>query len=206
MLQDYQTALTKFSTLNTLVKQHAIDTFLLLDYNIGYCHFKLKEYTKASNAFEMFLQKDAILDGIKYDAFTRLGDSYFATTNYKKAIIAYEKVTDDFGIGTDYATYQIGMSYGFINEYEAKIIALKKVNSAFPISNLKDDALYQLGNTYSALKDSKNAHIAYNRLAKKHPKSIFLSRALLRQGLLYFNNNAYKESLIKYKMRSGKIP
>ena len=206
MLQDYQTALIKFSTLNTLVKQHKVDTFLLLDYNIGYCHFKLKEYTKASKAFEMFLQKDAILDGIKYDAFTRLGDSYFATTNYKKAIIAYEKVTDDFGIGTDYATYQIGMSYGFINENEAKIIALKKVNSAFPISNLKDDALYQLGNTYSTLKDSKNAHIAYNRLAEKHPKSIFLSRALLRQGLLYFNNNAYKESLIKYKMVAAKFP
>lgn len=206
MLQDYQTALTKFSTLSALVKQDAIDTFLLLDYNIGYCHFKLKEYTKASNAFEMFLKKGAIIDGIKYDAFTRLGDSYYATTSYKKAIIAYEKVTDNFGIGTDYATYQIGMSYGFINEYEAKIIALKKVNSAFPISNLKDDALYQLGNTYSALKDSKNAHIAYNRLAKKHPKSIFLSRALLRQGLLYFNNNAYKESLIKYKSVVAKFP
>jgi len=206
MLQDYETAFIKFSTLNRLVKQKNIDTFILLDYNIGYCHFKLKEYTKASKAFDMFLQKDAIPDAIKYDAFTRLGDSYFATTNYKKAIIAYENVTDDFGIGTDYATYQIGMSYGFINQNEAKIIALKKVNSAFPISNLKDDALYQIGNTYSALKDSKNAHIAYNRLAEKHPKSIFLSRALLRQGLLYFNNNAYKESLIKYKTVTAKFP
>ena len=206
MLQDYQTALIKFSDLNTLVKQQKVNNFLSLDYNIGYCHFKLKEYTKASKAFEMFLQKDAILDGIKYDAFTRLGDCYFATTNYKKAIISYEKVIDDFGKGKDYATYQIGMSYGFINENEAKINALKNVNSAFPTSNLKDDALYQLGNTYSKLKDSKNAHIAYNKLAEKHPKSIFLSRALLRQGLLYFNNNAFKESLIKYKMVAAKFP
>jgi len=85
MLQDYQTALIKFSGLNTLVKLQKVDTFLLLDYNIGYCHFKLKEYTKASKSFEIFLQKDAILDGIKYDAFTRLGDCYFATTNYKKS-------------------------------------------------------------------------------------------------------------------------
>jgi tetratricopeptide (TPR) repeat protein len=206
MLQDYQTALIKFSNLNTLVKQQKANTFFLLDYNIGYCHFKLKEYTKASKAFEMFLQKDGILDGIKYDAFTRLGDCYFATTNYKKAILSYEKVIDGFGKGKDYATYQIGMSYGFINENEAKIVALKKVNSEFPISNLKDDALYQLGNTYSKLKDSKNAHIAYNKLAENHPKSIFLSRALLRQGLLYFNNNAYKESLIKYKMVAAKFP
>jgi len=206
MLQDYQTALIKFSNLNTLVKQQKANTFLLLDYNIGYCHFKLKEYTKASKAFEMFLQKDGILDGIKYDAFTRLGDCYFATTNYKKAILSYEKVIDGFGKGKDYATYQIGMSYGFINENEGKIVALKKVNSEFPISNLKDDALYQLGNTYSKLKDSKNAHIAYNKLAENHPKSIFLSRALLRQGLLYFNNNVYKESLIKYKMVAAKFP
>ena len=206
ILKDYETALKKFSTLNTLVKQNKIAPFLLLDYNIGYCYFKLKEYTKASKSFEIFLKKYAILDGIKYDAFTRLGDSYFATTNYKKAIIAYKEVTDNFGIGADYATYQIGMSYGFINENEAKIIALKKVNSAFPISHLKDDALYQLGNTYSTLKDSKNAHVAYNRLTEKHPKSIFLSRALLRQGLLYFNNNDYKESLIKYKMVAAKFP
>ena len=78
------------------------------------------------------------------------------------------------------------MSYGFINENEAKIIALKKVNSAFPISHLKDDALYQLGNTYSTLKDSENAHVAYNRLAEKHPKSIFLSRTCVKAGFALF--------------------
>jgi tetratricopeptide (TPR) repeat protein len=205
-LEDYETALTKFKSLKSLLKSKKIADFILIDYNIGYTHFKLKQYKKSAEYFEEFLKNEAILDNFKYDAFIRLGDSYFATTNYKKAILAYKKVTNNDGLGAAYAAYQIGMSYGFINENEAKIIVLKKVINQYPISNLKDDALYQLGNTYSKLKDNKNAHFAYDRLETKHPKSVFLSRALLRQGLLYFNDNLPAQSLKKYKDVTARFP
>ncbi|AUC86753.1 hypothetical protein CW731_14540 [Polaribacter sp. ALD11] len=205
-LEDYKDALTKFIILNKFLKSNKTASFALVDYNIGYSHFKLKEYEKAGESFSSFLQNDSISDALKYDALIRLGDSYFATTNYKKAIIAYKKVTDNYGLGADYATYQIAMSYGFTNENEEKIITLKKVINNYQVSNLKDDALYQLGNTYSKLKDHKNAHIAYDRLIEKHPKSVFISRSLLRQGLLYFNDNDNMQSLMKYKDVAAKFP
>jgi tetratricopeptide (TPR) repeat protein len=205
-LQNYETALTKFKSLKNLLKSKKTTDFILIDYTMGYAHFKLKQYKKSAEYFEEFLQNEAILDNFKYDAFIRLGDSYFATTNYKKAILAYKKATNNEGLGAAYSAYQIGMSYGFTNENEAKISILKKVINQYPLSNLKDDALYQLGNTYSKLKDNKNAHFAYNRLETKHPKSVFLSRALLRQGLLYFNDNLPVQSLEKYKDVAARFP
>ena len=205
-LGNYKVALTKFTSLNIFLNPTNTTDFFFIDYNIGYSHFKLKEYEKAGEAFTVFLQKDTIPDAIKYDALIRLGDSYFATTNYKKAISTYKKVTNNYGLGADYAAYQIGMSHGFIDENEAKIIVLKKIINNYPVSNLKDDALYQLGTTYSKLKDFKNAHFSYDRLLKKHPKSVFLSRTLLRQGLLYFNEGKNKQSLMKYKDVAARFP
>ena len=205
-LENYTTALTKFKNLKNLYKQLNTAEFNLIDYNIGYCHFKLKQYKKASDSFEKFLKKQALSENLKHDALIRLGDSYFATTNYRKAILIYKKVTIKNSSEADYADYQIAMSHGFTNENEEKIIALKKVINAIPISNLKDDALYQLGNTYSKLKDNKNAHFAYNKLETEHPKSAFLSRSLLRQGLLYFNDNQAVASLKKYKNVTSKFP
>jgi tetratricopeptide (TPR) repeat protein len=205
-LGNYKVALTKFTSLNIFLNPTNTTDFFFIDYNIGYSHFKLKEYEKAGEAFTVFLQKDTIPDAIKYDALIRLGDSYFATTNYKEAISTYKKVTNNYGLGADYAAYQIGMSHGFIDENEAKIIVLKKIINNYPVSNLKDDALYQLGTTYSKLKDFKNAHFSYDRLLKKHPKSVFLSRTLLRQGLLYFNEGKNKQSLMKYKDVAARFP
>ena len=202
-LENYKDALSKFITFNKSLKT---SNFPLLNYNIGYSYFNLKEYEKASEAFTSFLKKDSIKDDVKYDALIRLGDSYFATTKYTNAISAYKKVTSNFGLGADYAEYQVGMSYGFTDKNEEKITSLKKVINDYQISNLKDDALYQLGITYSKLKDHKNAHFAYDRLIDKHPKSIFVPRALLRQGLLYFNDNLNMQSLMKYKDVAAKFP
>ncbi|TXD46684.1 tetratricopeptide repeat protein [Polaribacter sp. IC073] len=205
-LENYREALAKFILLNSSLKLDRTDDFVFIDYNIGYSHFKLKEYEKAVAAFSKFLQNNALSDPIKYDALIRLGDSYFATTNYRDAITTYKIVSNHLNFGADYAAYQIAMSYGFIDDNEAKIVFLKKVLNEHQVSNLKDDALYQLGNTYSKLKDHKNAHIAYDRLVEKHPKSVFLSRSLLRQGLLYFNDNENMQSLMKYKDVAARFP
>jgi tetratricopeptide (TPR) repeat protein len=205
-LGNYEIALTKYISLNIFLNPANKNDFLLIDYNIGYSNFKLKKYENAGVAFAIFLENKSIPDALKYDALIRLGDSYFAATNYKEAILTYQKVTNNSGLGADYAAYQIGMSHGFIDENQTKILVLKKVINNYPVSNLKDDALYQLGNTYSKIKDFKNAHFSYDRLLEKHPKSVFLSRTLLRQGLLYFNDGSNMQSLRKYKEVASRFP
>ena len=204
-LENYKDGLAKFINLKKNIRTDESE-FALIDYNIGYSHFKLKEYDKATNAFTNFLKNDTLQNELKDDAFIRLGDSYFATRNYKKSVNSYKKVVDDFGAGADYAQYQIGMSYGFTGDNNAKIDALKKVVNDFEISSLKDDALYQLGNTYATLKEHKSAHQAYDRLLKNHPKSVFFPKTLVRQGLLYYNDNQNEKALEKFKKVTSQFP
>lgn len=205
-LANYDDALTKFINLNNTLRTSSNDAFPLLAYNIGYTHFKLKNYEKAAQTFKVFLEKNNSESDIKNDANIRLGDSYFAIRNYDNAIKNYKIVIDNNGAEADYATYQIGMSYGFRNENEAKINALTKVVNEYNNSSLQDDALYQLANTYTKTKNNKKAHQAYDRLLAKHSKSAFLPRALVRQGLLFYNENKNAKALDKFKLTVRKFP
>ena len=205
-LENYEEASTKFIILRKFLKQSETKEFPLIEYNIAYSYFKLKQYEKAIDFFLTFLQKENIDNNIKDDAIIRLGDSYFATRNYNDAIKTYKKVINQNGSGADYAQYQIGMSHGFREEDNAKITALTKVINNYKTSSLKDDALYQLGNTYTKIKNNEKAHLAYDRLLLKYTKSAFLPKALVRQGLLYYNDNENIKALEKFKLTVSKFP
>ena len=166
----------------------------------------MKDYNNAAASFKNFVKNDSIDKQTKDDAFIRLGDCYFALRNYKNAIKTYATVVKTFGAEADYAQYQIGMSYGFIEENQAKIKALTKVVNEYQISTLKDDALFQLANTYTVIKENEKAHVAYNRLIEKHPNSVFLPKALVRQGLLYYNENKNEKALEKFKQTTSQFP
>ncbi len=198
-------ALNIFTTLKKNLKSNS-EEFLLLDYNIGYSNFKLKDYSNAVVSFENLIKKDSIEKEIIDDAYIRLGDSYFALRNYQKAIKTYDNVVKTFGAEADYAQYQIGMSYGFTENNQAKINALKKVVNEYEVSTLKDDALFQLANTYTIIKDNQQAHFAYDRLIEKHPNSVFIPKALVRQGLLYYNENQNEKALEKFKKTASQFP
>jgi len=66
--------------------------------------------------------------------------------------------------------------------------------------------LFQLGNTYSAQKDTKNAHNAYKKLFQNFPKSSYTARALLRDGLLFYNDNKNVKALKNYQEIVAKYP
>lgn len=205
-LGNYEDALTKFKSTTTLEKTNKTEELQLIDYNLGYCYFKLNKYTDAIRSFKIFLQKNNLENTVKQDATIRLADSYFALSNFNDAIKSYQLIIDDVGTGSDYAQYQIGMSHGFRGENLQKIEALKKVVNNYEISSLKDDALFQLANTFTTLKNAKEAHEAYDRLQKNYPKSTFIPRAFVRQGLLYYNGNNNAKALEKFKLVVNKFP
>ncbi|TYA88385.1 tetratricopeptide repeat protein, partial [Seonamhaeicola marinus] len=60
--------------------------FKNLDYNLAYTYFKLKNYNSATEHFSAFT-KNSNDDKVRQnDAFLRLGDAYFVTSNYNAAI------------------------------------------------------------------------------------------------------------------------
>ena len=204
-LENYEEAVTKYTSAKRFFKSNK-EEFSLIDYNIGYSYFKLKEYTKAISSFNQFLADKPSDKMINEDALVRLGDSYFATRNYADAINSYQIVVKNLGVDADYAQYQTGMSHGFRDESDEKIKALTSVVNDFKSSSLKDDALFQLANTYIKIKNNEKAHQAYERLLDNHPKSSFLSKALVRQGLLYYSDNENKKALDKFKLTVQKFP
>ncbi|WP_339659162.1 tetratricopeptide repeat protein [uncultured Polaribacter sp.] len=204
-LENYEDAVAKFLVAKRFLSTNK-EEFSLMNYNIGYSYFKLKNYTKAIDAFTQFLAENQADPSINNDALVRLGDSYFATRNYEDAINSYQTVVRNSATDADYAEYQIGMSYGFRDENSDKIKALTKVVNDYKTSSLKDDALFQLANTYIKIKDNAKAHQAYERLLENHPKSSFLSKALVRQGLLYYSDNQNKKALEKFKLTVQKFP
>ncbi|MDG1697681.1 MAG: tetratricopeptide repeat protein [Polaribacter sp.] len=204
-LNKYQDALTKFSRLKNELNSEK-DVFILIDYHIGYSNFNLKNYKKASIAFNNFLKTDTKEKELKNDALIRLGDSYFAMRNYEKAINSYSKVLKKNDANSDYAQYQIGMSYGFLENNKLKIEALRYLVANFKNSNLMDDSLFQLASTYTIVKENKEAHLSYNRLIQKYPHSIFIPKACVRQGLLYYNDNQIEKALEKFKKTTSQFP
>ena len=204
-LENYEEAIAKFTSAKRFLKSNK-EEFSLINYNLGYSYFKLKEYTKAISSFNQFLADKPSDKMINEDTFVRLGDSYFATRNYADAINSYQIVVKNLGTDADYAQYQTGMSHGFRDESDEKIKALTSVVNDFKSSSLKDDALFQLANAYIKIKNNEKAHQAYDRLLDNHPKSSFLSKALVRQGLLYYGDNQNKKALDKFKLTVKKFP
>lgn len=205
-LENFQQALDQFLEFKINSTAKGEEEYAVVDYHIGYSHFKLKDYKKAVRSFQQFIQTQNEDMSMNDDAIIRSGDCYYADRFYQNAINSYRVVAEQFGTGADYAQYQIGMSYGFLKNNEKKTEYLEKLLTDFELSNFKDDALFQLGNTYAALKDNEKAHGAYKRLFKNHPRSSYNPRALLRDGLLYYNDSENRKAIAHFKEIVAKFP
>lgn len=213
ILNNFSASLGQFIALQNNIKNININTnksdpiFLLLDYNIGYTYFKLKRHDKAIPYFSRFSNvKHDISKKLIADSSTRLGDCYYALKQYENAILAYKKTLDSFKNRSDYATFQIGIIYGIIHNPFDKIKNLKTLINNYSTSTLRDDALFEIATTYVAVKDAKNAHNAFNKLTQEYPASVFIPKALVRQGLLYYNMGQNDKALGKFKETVKRFP
>ncbi|MGO1585296.1 MAG: tetratricopeptide repeat protein, partial [Mesonia sp.] len=205
-LENYQSALIGYKEFMGMAAAKQTDEFKSIDYNIAYAYFKKKEYANAVSHFKAYAEKGDIPLTQKNDAYLRLGDSYFVTSDYWPAMEAYNKSIGLKGIDSDYAYFQKAISYGFVNRNEDKIKDLESFISKYPSSIYKDDALYELGNTYVAEENSAAALKTYARLQNEEASSSFVSRSLLKQGLIYYNGNEGDKALTKFKKVVSDFP
>ncbi|WP_299107455.1 tetratricopeptide repeat protein [uncultured Tenacibaculum sp.] len=189
-----------------LFTNNEIEERKMLDYNIAYTYFKLKRYEDAAKHFQQFLDAKIDNNDLNDDAGNRLGDSYYATKEYSKAISSYDNIIQQGGVGSDYAQYQIAMSNGFMGNGDLKIKNLNTLVNDYTESQLQDDALFQLAATYTSSNNQTKAQNTYERLLAKHPRSNYVPSVLLRQGLLYYNNNSNTKALTKFKEIVAKHP
>ena len=198
-LNNFKDALVGFQQYETMNKSDTLVENTILDYNLAYTHFKLKDYTNAGTKFQAYLNTQPNDVNRVNDSYLRLGDSYFVSSDYNKAITTYNKVISAKGIDTDYAHFQRAMSYGLTGKNNDKIVDLTKFLGAYPKSTLRDDVYYELGNSYVKANKNNEAIDAYDNLLKYHKRSSYVPKALLKEGLVYYNTDRGNEALAKYK-------
>ncbi len=187
-LSNFDDALIGLKQFQQLASSKATPEYKNLDYNLAYTYFKLKNYAQTAHFFNQFIESNKKDDKVRLnDAYLRLGDAYFVSSDYKNAISAYENAIKLSAIDSDYAFFQKAISAGYIGQDSKKIKELEQFISEYPKSKLRDDAMYELGNSYVKVNETDKAIQVYNRLNSEYKMSSFVSKALLRQGLVYYN-------------------
>lgn len=177
-----------------------------LDYNLAYTYFKLKNYGKATDYFKQFIanKKD---DKVRLnDAYLRLGDVNFVTSNYSDAISAYKNAIKVDEIGADYPAFQKAISVGYLGKSNQKIKELEQFIDDYTTSKLRDDAMYELGNSYVKAGETSKAIKMYDRLHAEYKASSFVPKGLLRQGLVFYNASENEKALGKFKNVARNYP
>ena len=205
-LTNYNDALIGFKQFDGFSESSSLPENENLNYNLAYTYFKLKDYTNASSYFEKFINNTSNDQLRQNDAYLRLADGYFVSSNYIDAILAYKKAIQINKIESDYAAFQVAMSQGYLGKGSNKISELKSFINDYLKSALRDDAMYELANSYVKGNDTEKAMQMYDRLNSEYPKSAFTSKALLRQGLVYYNGNDNDRALTKFKKVATDFP
>ena len=203
--ENYEAAVNEFKKFGTLAGAKNIEEYKTYLYQTAYAFFQLGDYNQAGGHFNEFIEQGS-RDDLVNDSYLRLGDSYFALSNYFKAIPAYEEVIEANGNDVDYAQLQIAFCQGFMGENEKKVASLEEFTRLNLKSTLRDDAFYELGNTFVKMNEADKALDAYDKVIQNYGMSSLVPKALLKQGLVHFNRDENEEALKKYREVVSRYP
>ncbi|WP_100616258.1 tetratricopeptide repeat protein [Confluentibacter citreus] len=198
-LNNYDEALVGFKQFSQQASASSTPENTNIDYNLAYTYFKLKNYPQASQHFNQFINKRKDDKVRLNDAYLRLGDTYFVSSDYNDAARAYENAIKLNEMDSDYPFFQKAISAGYGGNDSKKISELEQFISKYPNSKLRDDAMYELGNSYVKANQTEKAMTMYDRLNEEYRMSSFVPKSLLRQGLVYYNGSNNEQALTKFK-------
>ncbi|WP_191859299.1 tetratricopeptide repeat protein [Hanstruepera ponticola] len=205
-LTNYEDALIGFKQFKQQVSSSGTPEYTNLEYNLAYTYFKQKNYDKASEHFNSFISSVKDDDIRLNDAYLRMGDAHFVSTEYNEAIQAYDQAVKLNKIDADYAYFQKTLSQGYAGNSNQKISGLETFIDRFPKSTLRDDAIYELGNSYVKKGESDKAIRMYDKLNSEYRMSILAPKAQLRQGLIHYNARENERALTKFKAVATNYP
>ncbi|NHM02195.1 tetratricopeptide repeat protein [Flavobacterium difficile] len=177
-----------------------------VNYNLGYAYFKIKEYENAIPYFNTYITNAKDDKNRLTDAYLRLADCNYISSKYWPAMDAYNKAIELKCVDADYAAFQKGMSYGFVNKNDKKIDDLNKFVVTYKSSQYLDDALYELANTYTNEEINDKAIATFDNLINNYKNSAYVAKSILKQGLIYYNTDRDDAALAKFKKVVAEFP
>lgn len=198
--EKYEPAKSDYNKFMLTPGAFGLSEYEMAHYNLGYVNFNLKDYTSSSRWFRKFIGlKGAKNRGIKGDAYNRIADCYFISTDYLKASEYYQK-TIDLGVqGVDYALFQKAFSMGLLKDQQEKIDLLSQLLNNYSKSSYLDDALFEKGKVYIILDKPEQALLNYQKILDKHPNSSYVPKAMVQMGLVHYNTGNSNEAISFYK-------
>lgn len=167
------------------------------NYTMGYDLFKQKKYSQALKYFKIC--ENAQNETMNIDAKCRYADCLYMGKDFQNAIKEYDYVISKNKLDADYASYQKGMAYGALGNYDRKISILESALSQFPKSNYVASMKYELANSYLTLDLYPKSLELYNEITKDFPQSIHAIDAYAKIGMIYYNMGKEKEALTHLK-------
>ena len=176
-------------------------------YNLGYCHFKQKEYTNALSDFRQYTNVETNAKASTLaDAYNRIGDCLYQNREFTSADENYSKAAQLKPSVGDYSTFQRGFLLGLEKNYSGKIAMMNRLIQEYPESQYVDDALFEKGRAYVMMENNKDAATAFEKIVKEYPQSSLARKAGIQLGLLYYNDNQPEKSAAAYKQVISKYP
>ena len=181
--------------------------FLYVNYNLGYCYYKQRDYAEANSYFRKFLSDKRIHDNRSLsDAYLRSADCYLMTKNYVESTRNYDEALQLRAASPEYAYFQKAMALGAKGDLRQKVQSLNQIIEKYPTSPYSDKARYEIGNAYLLLKDDENALRSFDDMINKYPNSPMTAKAMLKAGLIDYNNDHNDLALARLKKVISKYP
>ena len=176
-------------------------------YNLGYCYFKLGNYSEAQSWFRKFINaKPEPTAAMRNDALLRTADCQYALRDFGNAMRYYEEAISNKASSADYALFQKGMIQGLQGEHQSKSSTLTSLISGYPKSKFRGDALFERGRARMTLADNEKARQDFNALLREYPNHAYARKAKLSNGLMYYNDKQDDEALREFKQLIGQYP
>ncbi|NOU47878.1 MAG: tetratricopeptide repeat protein, partial [Bacteroidales bacterium] len=205
--KNYKVAQKYYKQFMSMPDASKLQVYPLALYGTGYTFFFQKDYALALPAFLKFMESAYIKDQkIIADARLRAGDCYFITKKYKSAIETYDLVIQAKKSETDYALFQKSQCLGALGNFKEKTVVLDQLIKNNPKSGFYDDALNDLASTNLILDDKRAAIANYTKLFNERPRSEFAREALVKTGMIYYNNDQNDLAITTLKQVVEKYP
>ncbi len=176
-------------------------------YSLGYIYYNQKNYSKALTFFKDFVANTTGIDEqVVADAYIRLADSYLAGKNYDEAIRNYDRVATLGKIDKDYALFQKGRAFIYMNRNVEARRQFDLLLNGYPQSMYVDDALFQIADVDFQEGNYSQAVKGFTRLVNDQPKSYMVPAALLRRGQSYYNIQVYEQAIADFKRILAEYP
>lgn len=178
-------------------------------YALGWSYFKNGQYESAIDPFKTFYEDykapDIALYPYDTDTQLRIGDAYYAISDYESAISYYEEAIGAEP-GGDYAMFQMSNSYYRDEQSYEAVTTFRRFLRIYPHSQFREQAQYNIAYIYLNTGNYSQAVEEFNSVINKYPDTEWAARAQYNIGDTYYNAGDYEKAIDAYKEVMDEYP